>query len=59
MIGRLEYPLCMFFRQLYWAWKNWHLRPIEEEDKWHALVIHFGEEIDAYFETKKAARRRP
>lgn len=59
MMRNLEYPLSMFFEQLYWAWINWNLRPEKEENKWHGLVTHFAEEIAHYFEEKKAAKRRP
>lgn len=59
MTRNLEYPISMFFKQLHWAWINWHLRPIEEEDRWHGIVIHFAKEIRTYFKMKEAAKRRP
>lgn len=53
MSFHLEYPLCMFFEQLHWAWKNWSLRPFEEENEWEEIVTLLGEEITNYFEEKR------
>ncbi len=58
MPAKLEYPLSMFFQQLEWAWRNWHFRPVEEEEKWHEYVLHFSCEIREHLSERKNRRDR-
>ncbi len=53
MFAKLEYPLSMFFTQVEWAWRNWHFRPVDEEEKWHERVIHFSSEIRNHLSESK------
>ena len=56
MSSRIEYPLYMFFQQLYWAWKNWNFRPDSEESYWSGLVEHYQNEIRKYKKAKAALK---
>lgn len=53
---KLEYPLSMFFEQLEWAWRNWHFRPEDEEERWHKLVLHLSSEIRNYLDEQERER---
>lgn len=52
----LDYAIALILPQLYWAWKNWNLRPDSEANKWEGIFLHHWNELKGYL-NKKAAMK--